>query len=113
MNKIIAVITISLFLVGCASAPVKIGKDTYMMTNSGAWSWSSGSKLKAELYQDAQKFCAEKGLQMASVDSKARHGSFTQFAQSEITFRCLPENDPEYKRPEFKQPDRLDLNIDR
>ena len=82
-------------LAGCASGPVAMGKDTYMMTDTGAWSWSSGAGLKAGLYKDANKFCADKSKVMLPLRSRQQDGSFNNFGNAELQFKCLPEGDPE------------------
>lgn len=87
-------------LAGCASpGPVPIGKDTYMLAGTGAWSWSSGAALKGDLFREADAFCRGLGKQLMPVNTAANDGSFSRFAQAELQFRCLAEGDPELARP--------------
>ena len=96
MKLVYAFITIPIsLLAGCASGPVEMGRDTYMMTDTGAWSWSSGAAIKAGLYKDANKYCAAKNKVMLPVRSRQQDGSFKNFGNAELQFKCLPEGDPE------------------
>lgn len=95
-------------LSGCASGIVPIGQDTYMMSDTGAWSWSSGGNLKAGIYKEAYAFCQKQGKEMMPVNTSQKDGGFSNFAHAEVQFRCLSKDDPEYKRPTMtKTPDIL------
>ena len=90
-------------LAGCAaSGPVQVGRDTYMVTNTGAWSWSSGAALKGDLYQQANAFCQSRGLEVQPTNTATNNGSFSQFAHAELQFRCLASGDPELARPQMR-----------
>ncbi len=93
-------------LTGCAnSGPAQIGPDTYMVANTGAWSWSSGAALKGDLYQQANAFCATQGKQampVNAVSNDSAMGFNAPFAHAEIDFRCLATGDPELGRPIIK-----------
>lgn len=90
-------------LAGCASpGPVPMGKDTYMLSGTGAWSWSSGAALKGDLFREADAFCRSQGKQLMPVNTASNDGSFSQFAQAELQFRCLAEGDPELARPNLQ-----------
>jgi hypothetical protein len=81
-----------------------MGRDTYIMSDTGAWSWSSGAKLKAGLYRDATLFCQEQGKEMMPVSSNQNNANMTgTFAQAEIQFRCLASIDPDLRRPTMEQ----------
>lgn len=85
---------------GCASrGPVPIGKDTYMLSATGAWSWSSGSALKGDMFREADAFCRSQGKQLMPVSTAANDGSLSRFAQAEVQFRCLAEGDRDLARP--------------
>ncbi|MEX3687920.1 hypothetical protein AB3X91_14750 [Paraburkholderia sp. BR14263] len=101
MKKLISLATV-LALAGCASGPKPMGRDTYIMTDTGAWSWSSGSELKAGLFGDATKFCASQGKEMMPVNTDQTDASFSRFAHAEIQFRCLAADDPALGRPTMK-----------
>lgn len=77
-----------------------------MMSDTGAWSWSSGSNLKAGLYTKAYSFCAAKRKEMMPVNTMQNDANFSTFAHAEVTFRCLDKDDPELVRPNLqKAPD--------
>lgn len=105
----VAGLSAALLLAGCAnSGPVPIGPDTYMMANTGAWSWSSGAALQGDLYREANAFCAASGKQIMTKDSRhndSAMGFNAPFAHAEIQFMCLDPNDPQLRRPivQFKQ----------
>ena len=98
-----AVFFILPFLLGCSSSgPVPMGKDTYMLSNTGAWSWSSGSALKGDLFREANDFCQSQGKQLMPINTNSIDGGFSNFAHAEVQFRCLANNDPELKRPNLQ-----------
>lgn len=103
MNKGHAAATLTLVVTlttSCAaSGPVQIGRDTYMVANTGAWSWSSGAALKGELYQQANAWCHSRGLLIQPIITNANNGSLSDFAHAELQFRCLNPGDPEIHRP--------------
>jgi len=95
-----------LLLTGCASGIVPIGPDTYMMSDTGAWSWSSGGNLKAGIYKEAYEFCLKEGKVMMPVNTNQTNANFSNFAHAEVQFRCLDKGDPELRRPTMeKTPD--------
>ena len=92
--------SVAVVLVGCASqGPVPMGMDTYQLSSTGAWSWSSGAALKGDMFREADAFCRSQGKQMLPVNTTSNDGSFQRFAQAELQFRCLAPGDPELRRP--------------
>src|SRR5689334_8267784 len=86
--------TVVILAAGCASSdPVSMGKDTYMLSNTGAWSWSSGAGLKGELFREADAFCRGQAKQLMPLNTRSNDGSFSQFAHAELQFRCTLEGD--------------------
>jgi hypothetical protein len=86
-------------IAGCASSPVPMGQDTYMLSDTGAWSWSSGAALKGGLFREADAFCRGQAKHLMPISAGSNDGSFSQFAHADIQFRCLREGDPELGRP--------------
>src|SRR3954453_14244438 len=82
---------------------VQVGPDTYMVANTGAWSWSSGAALRGDLYQQAGAFCRSVGKQIMPVDAASNNGNFSTFAHAELQFRCLAAGDPELTRPHLRR----------
>lgn len=70
-----------------------------MIANSSNAPAQSGGQLKAQLMQKASKFCAEQNKLAMLVGSSAVDMALGRTASSEITFRCLLENDLEFTRP--------------
>lgn len=78
-------------LYGCSTPGtgiVEIAPGTYMHSKfGGAWTYS-GSEVKAELFKDANTFCASKGKQVVPLNSVAQDAWYGQYASAEIQFRC-------------------------
>lgn len=90
-----AALCVPVFLVGCATGPAPIGPDTYMVSDTGAWSWSSGAALKAGLYKEASDFCEGQGKVALPVNSTQNNGDMAgTFAHAELDFKCVARNDP-------------------
>jgi hypothetical protein len=91
------------WVTGCTtSGPVPAGRDTYLLSNTGAWSWSSGAALKGDLYRRADGFCRSLGKELMPSRSVSNNGSFSDFAHAEFEFRCLGSDDPELGRPRMR-----------
>ena len=108
--KLACVLTIAL-LAGCAaSGPVSVGPETYLMANTGAWSWSSGAVMESDLFQQANDFCKAEGRHLMPVNVASTDASFTRFAHAQLLFRCLRTGNPELRPPNLeatpKQPAR-------
>jgi hypothetical protein len=84
-----SLLLIPICITACASGPVLIGKNTYMMTDTAASSWASGSSIKAGLYQKANKFCMEQGKELLAIRSRQQDASMSQFGNAELQFKCL------------------------
>jgi hypothetical protein len=78
-------------LSGCASDTgiVPIGDGIYMSSKQVySFNWHGG-KVKAELYQKASQFCAEKNKRSVPVSDSARDAAmYSNYASAEIKFRC-------------------------
>jgi hypothetical protein len=85
---IVTAITI-IVIAGCAANTgiVKISDDTYMSAKQATWSWS-GAKVKVELYQEANEFCAKMGKKFVQVSNTSVDANFDQYAGAEIQFKC-------------------------
>jgi hypothetical protein len=102
--KLPTIVTVSVILAACTSySGVKsIGKDTYMEARTKSVLASGGEAL-ADLYGDANEFCAEKGLNFVSVHENYSDGKPGHLASAILQFRCVPEDDRENKRPIIKR----------
>lgn len=92
MKKLIFVAAIATSAIaGCASTNtgiVQIADDTYMYAKQD-WTAYSGGVVKAELYKDANAFCASKGKKFSPVNSTSQDAVVYQAsAGAEIQFTC-------------------------
>lgn len=80
-------------LVGCATTGtegvVQVGPDQYMIGSLGKFTDFSGSAVKARLYQEAGKFCADKGRILSPINSTGQDSGLGTYASAEVHFRCV------------------------
>jgi hypothetical protein len=80
MKKIIPLALASaFFLAGCASSIHTIGNNVYVASKTGG-GFSSTSGLLDDLYEDATKFCAEKGGEFNLLDQGAQGGNLRMYS---------------------------------
>ncbi|KGU87244.1 hypothetical protein [Pseudomonas mediterranea] len=92
--------TIALLITGCSGlGVVPMGRDTYMIAREGSFTTFSGGAVKAELYQEANRFCESKGEQLMPLKDSSIDKGYGRHASAEVQFRCLDSNDPELRRP--------------
>ena len=92
--------TMTLLITGCSGPGiVPMGRDTYMVAKDGSFTAFGGGAVKAELYQEANAFCENKGKQLMPVKEASRDSGYGRYANAELQFRCLDANDPELRRP--------------
>lgn len=100
-------------LAGCAaSGPVSIGPDTYLMANTGVWSWSSGAVMETDLFRRANRFCKAQGRQLMGVNVASTDADFTRFAHAQLRFRCLRPGNPELRPPNLEAAPNLRIEGD-
>jgi hypothetical protein len=69
------------------SGIVEIADNTYMHSKmGGAFTWA-GSEVKAELFKEANEFCAAKGKKLKILNSTAEDSGWN-YASAEIQFQC-------------------------
>lgn len=99
-------IVTALLLTGCAanSGIIPIGRDTYMVTRQAATGFSGSGNLKAEAFQEANKFCSGQSrvLQVVSTNEAQPPFVFGNFPKAEVQFMCLSTDDAELPRPKLK-----------
>ena len=101
--RILVVIAMACFANGCVSfgtdGIVQIGPDLYMVGRTDIFEFS-GSRVKANLYKDASKYCTDGGRVMLPVNSTGQDmvpGTYRTpgtGASAEIQFLCLLPTDP-------------------
>lgn len=80
-------------LAGCATGtdgPVQIGEETYMIGGLGQMLDFSSSSVKARFFQQASKFCADKGMDVQPLNSTGQDSGYATYASAEVQFRCIP-----------------------
>ena len=85
----------TLVLAACSvvTEVVPAGKDTYVVAGEASVGETSGAIIKTTLYKKATSYCESIGKKFLPLnDSKS---SYT----ADLRFRCLEEDDPEYRRP--------------
>lgn len=90
-KSLFVVVAITSALAGCASTNtgiVQIAENTYMYAKQD-WMAYSGSVVKAELYKEANAFCAGKGKKFAPLNSTNEdYKPYQSSAAAEIQFTC-------------------------
>lgn len=83
-----------------------MGKDTFMISDHSLTGFDSGASVKADLYREANSYCASLDKEFQPVNDRAVDGQpGRSFANAEVVFRCLPHGDPEIHRPAPDKPD--------
>ncbi len=94
--RMFQVLITTVFLAACASTGVvSTGPDTYMIAKSGGIEMGSGAEVTADLYREANAFCAEQKKQLMTIKVTALDSkTFVRKASSELQFRCVAQGDP-------------------
>lgn len=104
---VISVAVTTVLLSGCAqkSGAMKIGKDTYMISNQAASGFSGIGNLKAEAFEDANSFCESRGQEVQFVNSTEAKPPFIfgNFPKVEIQFMCVHPTDKDYKHLQLQK----------
>jgi hypothetical protein len=84
---------LALILTGCSSTGVvPTGPDTYMLAKTGGAPGTSGAEVTADLYREANAFCADQKKQLMTVTVTAQDWKpFVRLANSKLEFRCVAE----------------------
>src|SRR3954447_110797 len=91
-------------LSGCAgsSEPAPAGKDTWMLSNNGGFSYATGGELEGDLLRQADKFCRGQGRQLQPGTTKSGDAGYAKVGSASLYFRCLTDNDPGFGRPTMR-----------
>ena len=85
------------FLAGCASTGViQTNPNEYMLAKSSAGGmFVSGDSVKADLYSEANEFCAKRGLVVETISSEGKNAiPFARMPSANLNFRCAPKRTP-------------------
>jgi len=91
MNKI-GLIGITFLMVGCTSTGViPMDKDSYLIgKKDGTPGLGVSIANKAEVYKEANEFCATKGLEVETLNVTTIPARPAQLGSTELQFRCIP-----------------------
>ena len=89
-----AILLVGLALAGCSSTGVvSTGADTYMIAKSGGGPGATGAEMSADLYREANAFCAEQKKQFVRISvTEQDNKPFVRLANSKLEFRCEAES---------------------
>ena len=84
------IIIVALLLTGCASTGVVlIEKDIYMVAKRSAQvGFGPSYGVKADVYQEANDFCAKQNKKLETVKLDMEDGGFARPASVSLQFRC-------------------------
>ncbi|WP_316666543.1 hypothetical protein [Ralstonia psammae] len=92
-NKILLPMLATTAPLGCAATGtddvVPIGPDMYMIGGLGNFTDLSSSAVKARMFQQAAKYCADQGRVMSPTGSAGKDSGYGLYASAEVQFRCL------------------------
>jgi hypothetical protein len=92
---------IALSVSACSTGIVSTGGNTYMVAHSGS-TLTHEASLKAKCYEEANAFCAARGLDMVPVSTAGRDGNpvpFGKGASCELIFKAIVKGSPEDVQP--------------
>jgi hypothetical protein len=92
-RTILGLTTVVIFvaIAACASSGIiPIGDGVYSVTKHSATTLASGDSQKADVYREANAYCAKQGREIQTVEIKARNGVVAaRAASAELHFRCV------------------------
>jgi hypothetical protein len=91
-----AFVLMGLVITGCSSTGVvSTGPDTYMVAKSGGGPGASGAEISADLYREANAFCAAQKKQFVRISvTEQDNKPFVRQANAKLEFRCVAEGTP-------------------
>lgn len=110
MNKSLSAIFLGVLgITACSnsSGVLKMGPDTFSISTEASFGRGGIPAAKKIAYQEAGNECSKRGLEVFVLNERSAGTTFTDgMAKTELTFRCLRADDPEFKRPRYeKTPD--------
>ena len=77
-------------LVACSSTGVvPTGAGSYMLAKTGAAPGATGAEVTADLYREANEFCAKQNRQFVNISVDAKDWKpFVRLANSKLEFKC-------------------------
>lgn len=95
-------------LVGCSSTGViPVDRDSYMIgKKDGSPGLGVSLSNKAEVYQEANAFCATKGLEVETLNLVVTPAALARFGSTELRFKCVPKGTDSAK-PHVRESDQI------
>ena len=89
MLRILSLLSVLLLSAcGGSTGVVQLTKDTYMVSKQDAMVWS-GSAVKADVYKEANAYCASQGKELVRVSERTSDAVLNQsMAGAELQFKC-------------------------
>ena len=89
--KICLFISLMLVLTGCSSTGiVPMDRDTFMVAKRSAQvGFGPPDGVKADVYKEANEFCAKQGKGVETVDLKITNSGFARPGNVTLQFRCV------------------------
>lgn len=87
-------------LAGCSlktSGVNTLGGNTFSVSSDGP----NDSETKGSALSQAREHCAAKGQKVLVTKLRKRHNKMRYYY--DVTFKCLPENDPQLQNPEYER----------
>lgn len=83
------------------------------MSSKNAGPYTDGASLVADLFKEANEFCASKGLELQPISEHGVDGApFVRNANANIKFRCLKKGDRGLGRPIVTQEPNIKIEND-
>ncbi len=93
---LLVVTAVSLTACATASKVVPMGRDTYMIDSTSGRAFPGRARMYA--VKRANEYCDAQKQHMEPVSENSSTG---MLSQAEFVFRCLDENDADYRRPDW------------
>lgn len=106
--KVVFSLCVLVLLSGCVSAIVPAGPDTYYVSEGPLPITMSAAKAKAECYQTASAWCAQRGLVMVPVSADEQNTVPGRAGSAELTFLALHPGDPRIRPVNLDQPAQIE-----
>lgn len=95
-------------LVGCSSTGViPVDRDSYMIgKKDGSPGLGVSLSNKAEVYQEANAFCATKGLEVETLNLSVTPAALARLGSTELRFKCVPKG-ADTAKPHVRESDQI------
>ena len=94
-----------MLLAGCGlktSGVNTLGGNTFSVSSDGP----NDSETKGSALSQARAHCADMGQKVLVTKLRKRHNKMRYYY--DVTFKCLPENDPQLQNPQYEHTETTD-----